>query len=146
MTSTFFSENRSRLIDAVKGGVIVLAGHASLQRSNDAAFKFQQESNFWYLTGIDEADWRLVIEGSTKLSWLIAPNVSEVQRIFEGGISFSEAKSISGVDKVIDQDEAINLFRQLAKKHPIVHTVANPPYAEHFGFSLNPSISQNIQF
>lgn len=143
--STFHTGNRNALSRELEGGIVVVTAYAALQRSNDSAHKFTQESNFWYLCGINEPDWKLIIEYSTGSSWLVAPSLSEIQRVFEGGLSASEAIAISGVTKVLTQDESTALLNQLAKKHTVVNTVGTPPYAEHFNFSLNPAILQNYR-
>ncbi len=146
MTSDFFAGNRSRLASQLDGMLLIISAYGLIQRTNDAAHSFTQESNFWYLTGINEASWKLIYDGSSGESWLVAPDVSETHRIFEGGISANEAKQISGVKRVISSDECIPLMHQLAKKHTLVGTVGPPSHAEYFNFALNPSILQNRQF
>lgn len=141
MQSDFFSLNRQGLGQAVKGGLIVLSGYRRLQRGNDAAFHFEQESNFWYLTGIDEPDWKLIIDGDSE--WLIAPDVEDIHRIFDGALSNEDASKISGVKKVISYDEGSSLMRTLAKKHSIAYTIDQPPWSDHVNFSLNPAVKGN---
>lgn len=107
------------------------------------ASKFQQEANFWYLTGIQQPDWLLIIDGLSGEEWLVAPQVSSTHEIFDGSLPFKAASEISGIKKIISRDEGDVLLRQLAKKHSVVYTIDNPPYSEHFNFSLNPAISEN---
>ncbi|HEY0965310.1 MAG TPA: Xaa-Pro aminopeptidase [Candidatus Saccharimonadales bacterium] len=143
MESEFFKRNRKKLAHTLNGGVVVLSAYTSLQQQNDSAFKFRQEANFWYLTGIEQSDWVVVIDGSTDEEWLIKPDVDEVHEIFDGSLSAKEASAISGIKKVVSHDEGVSLLRVLAKKHSIVYTVDNPPYADQFSFSLNPAIGAN---
>lgn len=145
MDSDFFTANRHRLATSLEGMLIVVSAYGMQQRTNDSAHSFTQESNFWFLTGIDEPDWVLISDGSSNKSWLVAPDVNDVQRIFDGGMSVKEAKERSGVTHVISTDESIKLLRTLSKKHTVVGTIGPPPYSEHFNFSLNPSISKNRQ-
>lgn len=126
--------------------LVIVSAYDLLQRSNDAAHSFTQESNFWYLSGIDEPGWRLVFDGSSGGSWLIMPDVSETHRLFEGGMSADEALRRSGVKKVITSDESIGLVRRLANKHTVVGTVGPPPHAEYFNFSLNAAITDNKNY
>jgi len=134
-----FASNRDRIITKLGGGIIVLSAYTAMQRSNDAAFAFEQEANFWWLTGIEVADWQLIIDGTRGKSWLVAPEVSESHKIFDGSLSAKEAKTISGVDTVVSQDEAASILRDLAKKHSVVYSLGEPPHAEFFDFSLNPA-------
>lgn len=123
----------------------MLAAYGRVQRGNDSAHMFTQEANFWYLCGIEEPDWLVIIDGTQARSWLVMPEVSEVHRTFDGSLSAEDAKRISGVDQVLAADEGLSLLRTLAKRHSLVHTVDQPPHAEHFNFALNPSILKHRQ-
>jgi Xaa-Pro aminopeptidase len=137
MNARFFRRNRVELQKLVSSGVIVLAGHRSMQRTNDASFSFEQESNFWYLTGIESPNWLLVIEA--KKSWLVAPDIEEVHRIFDGSLSPMSAKRISGVDEVLTYAEGQSLLEKLAQNHKTVATIGLDPRAKHYDFTQNPA-------
>lgn len=141
MKATFFRANRSKLITVLSGGVAVLYAYGRQQRSNDAAHAFTQEANFWYLTGINEPDWGLIIDGTRAISYLVMPDMDEEHRIFDGGLSADDAQLVSGVDKVITTDQATVLLRELARRHGLAHTVGAPTYANRFNFALNPSLT-----
>jgi Xaa-Pro aminopeptidase len=82
-----------------------------MQRSNDVATTFEQEANFWWLTGIEAPNWLVIIDGTRRKSWLIAPEMSKVQTLFDGGLDFEEAKKTSGVDDVLTRDSANSMLR-----------------------------------
>jgi Xaa-Pro aminopeptidase len=140
MKSAFFTHNRRRLIEELSGGIVVLSAYAQMQRSNDMAFAFEQEANFWWLTGIEYPDWWLIMDGTRGKSWLVAPNISQSHEIFDGSLSPERAQQISGVDGVILRDEAEVILRDLRKKHSVVYTLGEQPHAEHFDFTLNPAM------
>ena len=119
-----------------------MSAFRAVQKTNDAAQPFKQESNFWYLCGINEPDWLLIIDGGSGQSWLVMPDRTEVQRLFDGGLSADEARSISGVDEVIASSEASELMQRLARRHQVVHTLVEPSYAAQLGFELNPSFAK----
>lgn len=135
----FFRANRARLIERLSGGTIVLSAYTQMQRGNDMAFAFEQEANFWWLTGVEAPDWWAIIDGSRRKTWLVMPHVSDVHEIFDGSLLPDEAQRISGADTVITHDEALKLLRDLAKKHSVVRTLGDQPHAEHFDFTLNPA-------
>lgn len=137
--TNFFAFNRDQLTTKLKGGIVVMTAYAGTQRSNDMSFGFEQEANFWWLTGIEQPDWWLVLDGTRHKSWLVAPTLSKSHEIFDGSLSYEDAKKISGVDEVIASDDAKSLLRDLAKKHSVVHTLGEQPYAEYLDFSLNPA-------
>src|SRR5689334_15073834 len=105
LTQQFFKRNRETLISDSGHALYVLTSYELMQRSNDMAFKFYQEANFWYLTGINEPGWTLIIDAQQNRDILVAPYVDEVHRIFEGGITPEAAIRLSGADMVITQEE-----------------------------------------
>lgn len=134
-----FVTNRQRLMAELKGGVAVVGAYAAMQRGNDMAFAFEQEANFWWLTGIDAADWWVIVDAKRMKTWLVAPRVSAVHEIFDGSLSEEEALKISGADEVLARDDAKSMLRDIAKKHSVVYTLGEQPHAEHFDFVLNPA-------
>ena len=145
MNSIFFSNNRAKIKKEVSGGLIVLSAYQRQQRGNDTAFYFEQESNFWYVTGIEEPDWLVVLDGLSGEEWLIAPDIEEIHRIFDGSLSNEQASEISGIKKVVTHDEGMQLLRRLAKKHSVVQTLDQPSWSDHFNFTLNPALKQTRQ-
>ena len=139
MESDFFAANRNNLISRMGGGAVVLTAYSSLQLTGDAEVSFRQEANFWYLTGIEEPDWQLIVDGARGKSWLVAPHVSDVTAIFNGSLSKERAKEMSGVDAVILRDEADDLLREIAKKHSLVYSLDDDPHAKYYSFILNPA-------
>lgn len=138
--ASFFKGNRESVYDALKGGLLVVPGYTQMQRSNDTAYKFEQEANFWYLTGIEHPDWKLLIDAKRRRSWLVAPHVEQHHELFDGSLSKDDAREISGIADVIDEREADAWLRQAARNHTIVSIVDVPSYSEHFGFHLNPAV------
>lgn len=136
MDKTFFTDNRRALYEKIEADVVVLAGNVLMQRSNDASYAFEQEANFWYVTGVDAPGWRLVIEEDK--SSLIAPDVDEIHRIFDGSLSNDEAKSISGVERVLTHIAGEALLSELKEKKAKVATLGEDPHKEYYDFVLNP--------
>lgn len=136
--SEFYHNNRTNIIKQLNGGLLVLAAHSQMQRGNDAAFAFEQEANFWYLCGIEEPDWWLIVDGQASKSWLVAPEIDEVHRVFEGGLSYEDALKVSGVNAVIAHKDAESLLRTLAKKHSMVYSIGEHPHKNHYNFHENP--------
>lgn len=140
MKNDFYANNRRRLIEKLNGGIVIMSAYSQMQRSNDMSFAFEQEANFWWLTGVEYPDWWLIIDGTRNKSWLVAPHVSQSHEIFDGSLSIERAKEISGVNGVISQDKAQDVLLDLAKKHSVAYCLGEQPYAEHLDFTLNPAI------
>jgi Xaa-Pro aminopeptidase len=138
MKPTFFAANRDRLMDVLQGGLVVLSAYTNMQAANDTSAAFEQESNFWWLSGIEVADWWIIIDSSRHKTWLVCPNVSENHQIFDGSLSPEAALRISEADAVISVDEATTMLRDLAHRHSMVYTLGEHPYAEYLDFTFNP--------
>ena len=103
------------------------------------SFAFEQESNFWYLTGIEAPNWWVIIDGKSAKSWLVMPDIDKTHQIFDGSLDAKTAKEISGADDVIDQAEALDLLRKLELKNDTVYTLGKDPRAKDYNFVLNPA-------
>lgn len=139
MDATFFSHNRRQIAKHLGSGIVVLAGHHQLQRNNDMAFPFEQEANFWYLTGIKAPDWRVIIDLARDKTWLVAPQIASVHQIFDGSLSHESASRISGINEVISQSDEETLLGELARKHSLAYTLDDHPHRAHFNFIENPA-------
>lgn len=116
---------------------LVLSSFDAAQSSRDSAYKLLQEANFLWLTNINEPGW-LFIADTTK-TYLVMPERSEVQRIFDGGLSPNEAKAISGVDEVLSVRDGMKLIKRLAERYDYVYTLGKDQMAASQDFVLNPA-------
>lgn len=139
MDSSFFIANRQALVKATRQSLLIFAAYTQLQEHNDVAFPFRQESNFFYLTGINEPDWLLIIDGKSHEEYLVAPNINETDKVFEGTGSHMAISEQSGVKNILPQRDLTVLLKKLATTHETVHTLGTHPWKEHFNFSLNPA-------
>lgn len=137
--ASFFQGNRERLIALLPAdALIVLAANGEMQQEVDTAYPFTQEANFWYLTGIDAADWRVIIDAKEGKSWLVPAIVDEVQEVFDGSLPIAAATEKSGITEVLSPLEAAKLIRNLVIKGRKVHSIA-PQKKKETGFYTNPS-------
>jgi Xaa-Pro aminopeptidase len=136
--SGFFTSNRSSLITSLGSNLVVLSANGLLQRSADTTFAFRQDSNFWYLTGIEEPDYVLVINGDS--TFLIEPKRSEHRDLWDGAIDKKVLKALSGITEIEEYHEGWTRLDILIKKYKKVHTIAPAEaYIESFGFYANPA-------
>lgn len=135
LPATFFKDNRKNLTK--KGGLFVLGAYTKMQRTLDEAYKFEQEANFWYLTGIEAPDWRVIID--SQKTWLVMPEVDASHQVFDGSLSADEALALSGADDVLKRDDADKLLRDLARQHSLVYSLGDDPYAKYYDFVTNPA-------
>lgn len=139
LNAAFFSGNRQRLYKQLApNGVVVLTAYNKLQRSNDLDYPFEQEANFWYLTGIDHADWRLIADVDAGTEWLVAPHLSSVQELFDGSLSAEAAQAQSGIAAVVSKRDGARLLRQLTAQKERIYTL-KPTSTQWYGFAPNPA-------
>jgi Xaa-Pro aminopeptidase len=137
-SAEFFSGNRQRLLEASEADLIVLTANGLLQRNADITFPFRQDSNFWYLSGIEEPDYILVFNRTD--SFLIAPPRAEHRDVWDGAIDTKKLMSQSGIAELLDHHGGWNRLDRLLKKIKKVHTVTPAePYFDRFGFYANPA-------
>lgn len=134
MNSDFFSKNRQKLMQKLpEGSAVAMTAFDETQRDVDGAHAFEQEANFWYLTGIQAPGWRVVIADGQET--LIAPHISEIKQIFDGSMTPEQATSISGIQRVIDSRQGTKLVQGL-KEQSGVYTLL-PETAEDLGMQPN---------
>ncbi|HSX32189.1 MAG TPA: Xaa-Pro aminopeptidase [Candidatus Saccharimonadales bacterium] len=137
--SDFFAANRERLRQLFTGTApIVLTASGLLQRSSDEAFPFKQDSNFWYLTGIDHPDVVLVMDKGKE--YLIVPKRETVAEVFDGAIDVAELSRKSGISEVLNEKDGWKQLESRLKRVQHVATLAaHPVRFDTFGFYTNPA-------
>jgi Xaa-Pro aminopeptidase len=143
--SDFFAGNRRRLRELFTGTApIVVTANGALQRGGDITFAFAQDASFWYLTGIDEQDVVLVMDSDKE--YLILPERSDVQEIFEGVIKEEVLAKRSGIKKIYNyKDGWQELGNRLDKVKHVATLAALPAYLDRFGFYSNPARAALVQ-
>lgn len=134
----FFKSNRERLFQSNKTDVYVVAGNGLLQRSGDTNYRFRQDSNFWYLTGLDEPDLLLVIKENESL--LVLPERKAHRDLWEGKISEADLKNRCGADSIISH-RAFLAWLKTARKSGKALARLKPAdsYIANHGMFTNPA-------
>ncbi|KAF9573379.1 hypothetical protein EC968_008649 [Mortierella alpina] len=100
---------------------IILARGTEVQNrdNTDVELDFRQESNFYYLTGVLEADFYFIYDLTRGHSFLIAPDLDPVKAVWKGpGLSDKQLLERYNVDHVVRYSNLLNLLKhQLKPKH-----------------------------
>lgn len=138
-TKEFFAGNRERLRQLFTGTApIVLTANGLMQRNGDNVFRFRQDANFWYLTGIDQPDVVLVMDKGKE--YLIVPERDMVREAFDGKIDAEELTRRSGVEEVyIDKAGWKKLGRRLKSCRHVAVLAPAAAFIEHYGIYSNPA-------
>jgi Xaa-Pro dipeptidase len=96
---------RAQLAKKLSGkGVVHLVGGKPVPRNFDVDYVFRQNSDFLYLTGVEEAGCHLVLDGRKEI--LFVPRIDNHHRVWEGHVPGpDEARKLFGVDKVMYADQ-----------------------------------------
>lgn len=144
-SAEFFVNNRRRLRELFTGTApIVLTAHGQLQKSADTTFPFRQDSNFWYLTGLDEPDLIYVFDKDKE--YLILPQRSHAQNVFDGHHDAAKFAGISGISEILDNEAGWKrLGSRLGKVKHIATLAAAPAYIDQIGLYTNPARANLIE-
>lgn len=121
--SVSHQDHQRRLTEKMGGSLVVLSGYKAMQYMSDQAAPFIQEANFWWLTGINEPGWSVIIDGARGKNILVHPYRSEQQRLFEGSLSDEEVARMSGIETIIEEKDFESSLRQLRRYHSMVYTI-----------------------
>lgn len=104
-----YSKRREDLLGSLEGNVAVLlfSGKAPL-RSEDEAYEYSVNRNFYYLTGLDKEDMALLIyriNGLVRQRLFILPYDETLARWVGGRMSKEEATEISGIEDVAERGD-----------------------------------------
>lgn len=130
-TSDFFTRNRAALREqAGKDALVVITGNGTMQRGGDEPTPFHQDSNFWYLTGLNGADLTLVMHGDK--TYVIVPGMSDVREMFDGAHDVGMYAAVSGITEFVPEREGWRRLRAGAQATKVVTTLFSPP--EHLPY------------
>lgn len=135
----FFSNNRARLRELFVGTApIVITANGLLQRNSDSTYAFRQDSNFWYLTGINDPDIILVIDKGKE--YLVVPQHEKSKEIFDGAINWDQLRQVSGISTIYGLDDGWKqLSNRLRRVKHVATLAAAAPYVKQHGFYTNPA-------
>ncbi len=113
LNANFFKNNRENLrkkLNLDSGDIVIVPANFKLQSNSDLSFPFIQDSNFFYLAGLNESDSLLII--TAKHEWLFMPDNDEHQEQWSGQMNYDRASEISGIKNVIGLIEGWQLLKR----------------------------------
>lgn len=149
VSSDFYTLNRQNLIQQLTdNSLVIIRSSPSFPRNGDQFFRFRQDSDFFYLTGIDQDNSALIIwKGSLKTEvkiLLFIEKADKNQEIWYGRkLTPSEASNSSGIETVKYIDEYKDWICNFALKSKNLYVIApkNYPFElDAFGYNLLTSL------
>jgi Xaa-Pro aminopeptidase len=133
----FFKQTRQRLYTLMENNSLFFLYSAEKKwRNGDLYYPFRQDSNFFYLTGIEQFNSIFLLFKSEKgdiqeFLFLYQPLQKEI--IYDNNfLSHNEARKISGIETIASIDYFERQWKDLMDKSPIVYIAPiTPPYQHH---------------
>ena len=108
-----FAARRNRVMEKIGDGVLVLQA----AEMPESYIKFRQDNNFYYLTGVEIADAVLIIDGKTKESILLVPDIISKDIKAEAIIKAGEADAaVYKFNAIISKTRLTSILQQYALK------------------------------
>ncbi|ORY92038.1 peptidase M24, structural domain-containing protein [Syncephalastrum racemosum] len=96
--------------------ILYLHGAKDMTRDDtDVELDFRQESHFFYLTGVNEPGFHVIVDFTAMQVYLVAPTISETDVMWKGAAAnTSELLQQYDVDYIITEDDMGPTLKQLA--------------------------------
>lgn len=139
-TKEFFQKNRERLAHLMQADTVcVLFSNDMMPRNGDQYFPFRQNSDLYYLTGIDQEESILLMFPDSPLKHfrevLFLRKSDSKMAVWEGHkYSKEEGRDISGIEEVMWVDSWPDAIKQVATLTSVIYLNQN----EHWGSGENP--------
>lgn len=136
MTSRFFIENRNKLVKLLKpNSIAFIHANDEMPRNGDQFFPFRQNSDLFYLTGINQEKTILVlcpdhpVDKNREILFIIKPNPS-METWYGKKLSKTEATTISGIENIIWIDDFSQISEELiyTSENIYVNLYENPRF------------------
>lgn len=131
INKNLFIENRKRYVKHLKQGAICLfVSNDILPTNADGAMGFRQNSDLFYLTGVDQEDTILMLfpdvkDGKQK-EVLFIKETSELIAVWEGAkLTKEEAKKASGVENIYWYHEFEKIFKSFVFQAEFIYLNSN---------------------
>lgn len=141
MHTDIFSQRRADLRQLCdKPYPIVIHAPRAVQATHDIAYTYAPDATFYWLTGVTEPGWVLVIT-DTGEGVLVAPEQSDVEALFEGDSDVDLIQKVSGVDRVVSSSKRGEYFEELSGLSSGAYILGDDPYDAGDSVAANPSNS-----
>ena len=140
---------RVQFLEQVDDGIVILSAAPHVKRSGDVEYEYRQNSDYFYLTGIEIPDTRVVLRpGEPKEFVLFMPERNRRQMIYEGAIpDLGEAQQMFQADTVYPASEFETKVQQwMGPATRLYHHFSGDPSVESLidGFISNSAIDTVI--
>ncbi len=120
LNETYYQARRQKLLDNIEEGVVILSSSSLKPRSNDTEYPYRQSSDFYYLTGFEEANTLLILVKTSKTQRTIfyVEPYSDEYALWNGArLGVEGARERFLVDEVYSIIEYENHIKEILREH-----------------------------
>lgn len=121
MNNQIFQKRRQDLQARLEDDALAIFFSAPPQlKSNDVYHPYRQNSDFYYLTGMNEEESVLVLD-SDRVTLFLRPHDPEQERWFGNRLGLDAASELSGIDRAVDIGQLQQELPQLLKNKSMLY-------------------------
>ncbi|KAG0337710.1 hypothetical protein BG004_007512 [Podila humilis] len=107
---------------ATHHAILLAKGTESLNRDNtDTELDFRQESNFFYLTGVQESDCYYIYDFDNRLNYLVVPDLDLLKAVWKGPTPTDQQLLMTyDVDRVVRYSDFLKVLKHEIMPHKIL--------------------------
>ncbi|MCS6823352.1 MAG: aminopeptidase P N-terminal domain-containing protein [Cytophagaceae bacterium] len=131
INAELFIQNRKKFAEKLKPGALAVFNSNDVMPTNgDGVMRFRQNSDLFYLCGIDQEDTILLLfpeaKSASHREILFIKETNERIKIWEGEkLSKDQARTISGIEKICWLSEFESIFKMLAVEAEYIYLNTN---------------------
>ncbi|REL38826.1 aminopeptidase P family protein [Rhodohalobacter sp. SW132] len=100
--------------ESQEGAVYIKGGELMYRYQTDYEFPFRQESNFWYLTGVDEPDYHMILDLKTQTYHLFAPKRDAQFAVWHGHVkTMDDIKTLYEPDELHFENKLLSVLKDI---------------------------------
>lgn len=147
LSSKNYIARRRALAERAKQPLIVITGADLVQKSSDETYDFEQDGYFYYLTGINEPGWVLVMDVTRGDEFLISTNESSYHDdTWEVKQTNADIFATSGVKDVRTRRDGWAFLRKEVENYQSIGTIVpKMRFSRPFGMFINPAKTMLIE-
>ena len=136
-----YIRRRNELAKRAQVDMIVVTGTDLVQKSSDETYEFEQDGYFYYLTGIEEHGWILVIDTVVGSEFLISTDESSYHSdVWDEKYSPQDIADLCGIADIRSARDGWGYIRREAKNYQAIGSIVpSERFIKSFGMYIHPS-------
>ncbi len=147
ITSKNYKQRRNSLAELAKQPLIVITGSDLVQKSSDETYEFEQDGYFYYLTGIEEPGWMLVMDVNRGDEFLVSTEESSYHSdVWESKATNDEVTKLTGIKEIRNRRDGWAFLRkEVSNYQSIGSIVPKMRFSRPYGMYINPAKTMLVE-